>query len=533
MFAGQQGALGGAAGGVVGGVAGGGMAAGNSYGVVGGGGGAMGGGAVAHGGMASGGSAAGGAAGGVVGGAAGGAVGSAAGSMAGGAVAGGAVAGGGVVAGGSAGSLSCNSARALACGTCNTTPGGAPILAYVGTGHGDFVAETTYKYVGAGCGEFEVVESKGSSSLWLSLCGGVGVLLLVAIIILLLLSPSTTSTTPTTTLPYDCDAGFANWQTGWSISKKAWCCKHSGKGCTTTAAPYDCNAASALGVADWSDAKKAWCCKHANTGCASPTKKCTFWGDPHILPFDQPDMDKSKALSFYGDGDFWVVKSTTVSIQARFEGTKYTEGLAATNQVVVGGAFLKGHKIEVGTRESGVLTVDGQAVFASFPGTYNSADGSFIVSYTAVGKVPDVIPEGNEKRVVHMELPLGVIVDVFQWNNYIDLEITMSAQPGQDGTCGNFNGDFGDDKTDTIMQRIGARVAPADSLLSGKAYIEFTPQMEKMLAAECLAATRATANTECATLLGAAPDKKLLQACQFDVCFGANVRARSHAKTYH
>lgn len=31
--------------------------------------------------------------------------------------------------------------------------------------------------------------------------------------------------------PFDCDAGFSNWQAGWSIPKKTWCCVHRQRGC--------------------------------------------------------------------------------------------------------------------------------------------------------------------------------------------------------------------------------------------------------------------------------------------------------------
>lgn len=31
--------------------------------------------------------------------------------------------------------------------------------------------------------------------------------------------------------PYDCDAGYAKWEKGWSSEKKAWCCKHKERGC--------------------------------------------------------------------------------------------------------------------------------------------------------------------------------------------------------------------------------------------------------------------------------------------------------------
>merc|ERR1712060_203004 len=31
--------------------------------------------------------------------------------------------------------------------------------------------------------------------------------------------------------PFDCMAGLTNWMTGWSVAKKAWCCKNEDRGC--------------------------------------------------------------------------------------------------------------------------------------------------------------------------------------------------------------------------------------------------------------------------------------------------------------
>merc|ERR1719190_188538 len=260
-----------------------------------------------------------------------------------------------------------------------------------------------------------------------------------------------------------------------------------------------------------------------------PAKVCTLWGDPHVITFDQVGTDKNQATSFYGDGDFYIVKSSTVVIQGRFEGTKYTEGLAATNRIVVGGTFLHGHKIEVGTRESGVLTVDGQPVMTSFPSSYTGP--GFTLRYNDRGEVPDVIPEGNEKRIVHMDLPLGVRVSVYQWDNYMDVKIVMTKQPGHDGVCGNFNANMGDDTTQAIIARIGARVPPSENLLSGRAVIEWTPQMDQMLRAECAASRRTAGHAACARSLGGVVGHEV-DSCTFDYCFGMNVRARKHAKTY-
>jgi len=115
----------------------------------------------------------------------------------------------------------------------------------------------------------------------------------------------------TTSLPFDCDAGFSNWQQGWSTPKKEWCCHHAHRGCfvpklqlpvstepyncldglnnwqgawsqgkklwcchvkslgcySTTAMPYDCRAGLSNWQEGWSGGKKSWCCEHRNLGC--------------------------------------------------------------------------------------------------------------------------------------------------------------------------------------------------------------------------------------------------------------------------
>jgi hypothetical protein len=401
-------------------------------------------------------------------------------------------------------------------------------MSYVGTGCGEYVQETTYKYVGAGAGEFDVLATKRPSMFGIFLGGGVGLVVLVVVIVIFLIPKPTTTTTTSIGDPYKCDLASTP-SNPWSIAQSTWCCANKQLGCTTTSTtgtPYNCDA-----PAPWSPPQTAFCCKTFRKGCVLPAKLCTLWGDPHIIAFDQPNQDKRSASSFYGDGDFWLVKSSTISIQARFEGTKYTEGLAATNQIVVSGSFIGGHKIEVGTRESGIVTVDGRAIFASFPASspFRGAGGSFTVSYDAQPEVPDVVPEGNEKRVVSIALPHGIRVTVFQWSNYIDVTIKMSPQPGQDGVCGNFNGNQADDTTQAIMSRIGARIHSGQSLLSGSPTVVYTHQMEKMVKVECSSTKLASGRDTC-TKFGLAGT--LFHSCVFDECFGMVVNARSHAKQY-
>jgi len=82
--------------------------------------------------------------------------------------------------------------------------------------------------------------------------------------------------------PYNCADGFANWQAGWSVPKKEWCCRVHGKGCpnqggggcVTSSEPYDCDAGFANWMQGWSVAKKAWCCSNKGKGCPPAAGGC-------------------------------------------------------------------------------------------------------------------------------------------------------------------------------------------------------------------------------------------------------------------
>eukprot|EP00931_Biecheleriopsis_adriatica_P003610 TRINITY_DN105406_c0_g1_i1.p1 TRINITY_DN105406_c0_g1~~TRINITY_DN105406_c0_g1_i1.p1 ORF type:complete len:821 (+),score=119.82 TRINITY_DN105406_c0_g1_i1:108-2570(+) len=74
-------------------------------------------------------------------------------------------------------------------------------------------------------------------------------------------------------LEYNCSAGLSNWKDDWSDSKKVWCCRHYKRGCQ-----YDCSAGYARWRDGWSDDKKAWCCQHKQRGCSeseTPSFDCS------------------------------------------------------------------------------------------------------------------------------------------------------------------------------------------------------------------------------------------------------------------
>merc|ERR550532_2578676 len=180
------------------------------------------------------------------------------------------------------------------CGTSYDTTG---VLSYVGAG-GDYKQETTYRYVGQGAGDFEMVgvPTNFRSNICVCLIPLLLLFLLVPFLLYLLpqlsSEPVTTMPAPQPTEPYDCNGGGL-----WSFDKKGWCCQHFGKGCTksptpaprpppapnpiphpmpvitTSPCPFDCtqgyNEWPLQWVKGWSAAKKIYCCRTAQRGCPS------------------------------------------------------------------------------------------------------------------------------------------------------------------------------------------------------------------------------------------------------------------------
>jgi len=93
------------------------------------------------------------------------------------------------------------------------------------------------------------------------------------------------------TAPWDCDDALAEWKTGWSDAKKAWCCANVGKGCQDHVEPvppslsqlsaatspaaqgsqnqktFDCQQGLKRWETDWSEEKKDFCCQTTGLTC--------------------------------------------------------------------------------------------------------------------------------------------------------------------------------------------------------------------------------------------------------------------------
>merc|ERR1719162_27805 len=368
-------------------------------------------------------------------------------------------AGPGVVVGTGAGC--CGVGADAGCGTAGgcSTEFGTGNLSFVGNGVGEYVAETTYRYVGLGRGDLSFVTAKRS----MLPCGLVLLALIVVAVVVLLMGPGATSTT---------------------------------------------NRVQSI------------------VQTVRESKTCTFWGDPHVNTFD------GGRPSFYGEGEYWVVKHPEVEIQGRYAGTKYTFGLASTQKVAVSGSFIGGNTIEVEPLEAGFggqIRINGRAVLSEF-GT--ESIGGATVTYDDRGELVDEATSRWAKRAVHLGLPHGIRMTVFRWNNYLDMRIQMAPLEGMDGSCGNFNGDASDVTTAQIFERIGARVEAGANLFSRRVPVEFTAQMEEMLHKHCDDNAKYTARQRCTDELRVDATSQQMSACLFDGCFGMNEHALQTAKTF-
>jgi hypothetical protein len=217
-------------------------------------------------------------------------------------------------------------------------------------------------------------------------------------------------------------------------------------------------------------------------------KSCSIFGDPHAMTFDAMHSD------YYTSGEFWIVKSDTVHIQGAYSPTHATNGLAVTKKIAVGGPFLKGHTLIIGEEHA---TFDGQPILPTFPGQFESPDRLVSITYNSQGELLQPGREGKSLHVLHLSLPDEVTLQINRWNEagegrYINTKITMPAQPGQDGQCGNFNGVAADDARLAVKARMGPNGVAAEDLMFEEPKTEIDQGIES-----CPDSTLVRAHEEC------------------------------------
>merc|ERR1712029_52377 len=179
--------------------------------------------------------------------------------------------------------------------------------------------------------------------------------------------------------------------------------------------------------------------------------------------------------------------SGVVSIQGRYLPTKYTNGLAVTKMVAIGGPVLKGNKLIIGPLAA---TWNGAPIIGAL-GSHFSQPGLLTVNYDTSGALIDTTGgvDASKKK------------------------IDMHARPGQDGHCGNFNGNAADDDRLAVRQRVGTQGVPAGPELLFGAKTPITVANRPDIN-NCPEATLGAAKTDCTAKYGSAK-----MSCLTDYCF--------------
>jgi hypothetical protein len=183
------------------------------------------------------------------------------------------------------------------------------------------------------------------------------------------------------------------------------------------------------------------------------------------------------SLSLIGEtpdaGDTWLVKSSLVHIQGRYN---FIKNSAQRNShflrvIAVGGPFLKNNTLIIGWLGTKALWNDDE-ILTSVPSKFQND----LVS-AEYHKGSMLVQDETRKAIapgVDVHLPLGVKLLLNRGKHGLGVKITMpQLEGGQDGECGNFNRDADDDSETLISKRMG-RGIHAHELLFRNAFNDVT-----------------------------------------------------------
>jgi hypothetical protein len=210
------------------------------------------------------------------------------------------------------------------------------------------------------------------------------------------------------------------------------------------------------------------------TSCAGNLGNCTIHDDPHITVFDGKQISllaiagraklesQFKLSNYESSGDMWLVKSSSVSIQARYAPNDQLPGENLfVRAIAVGGPFLNGSTIVVGPLD-GKVTWNGAEILLSQTSNF-SVDGLVSAERHIDSQLVQDMSQSNPG--VDLEFPLGVKLTVNRQQTYVNVFIQMPRLlGGQDGLCGNFNGDANDDTLELIVTERNPKVHFGESL---------------------------------------------------------------------
>jgi len=259
--------------------------------------------------------------------------------------------------------------------------------------------------------------------------------------------------------------------------------------------------------------------------------KCALFGDPHVISFDRV---YGPPITVLAPGEYHLIKSEQLQVQARFGYTRQFPTAASTMGIAVGGTRIKGHTLAVvyvgpapGIKGFKVFW-DGKEILWHYPSTFVSPDLVLSAKYDAMD--PEQYHREGRHTIggTHGALPsflfdfgdaTGSFLTVYVLvgpDNVNAVVTTRKIKGGQDGLCGNFNCNQEDDSLQELARRgMANTVAPGQNLFrlapAGPAWM--TKQVAPPSLQDCDPSVRAEAAKRCK----GTPDGGE-EACIFDAC---------------
>lgn len=195
---------------------------------------------------------------------------------------------------------------------------------------------------------------------------------------------------------------------------------------------------------------------------------CRISGKPNITSFDGKTRNKYLTAGHSKTGgDTWIVKNAQVHIQGRY--TMMKQGNESYLRLIaVGGPFLESD----GTNNTLLISADGKKCYWNSKKILNHHGTTFqnaLVSgkYNQESVDVDHPEEHVNVHSLDFKLPRGIKLLVNRAQHGLEMRLTMPrAEDGQDGECGNFNGNKTDDTVALIKNRINVKIESDEMLLA-------------------------------------------------------------------
>jgi hypothetical protein len=209
--------------------------------------------------------------------------------------------------------------------------------------------------------------------------------------------------------------------------------------------------------------------EYATTVTTTCGASCVIWGDPHVVTFDEevkrhrehPLQEmffrtrgwKADQVTVSAAGTFWLVKSDRALIQGRYAHNKTHPDVTNLVEIAVGGPFMLGNTLKVGLLGESVK-FNGQDILKEMGTSFykwHSCERLVAAKYH-----PDstMVKNGKKGPGIDIELPEGMRMTINRWHENLAVSISMCPQAGgQDGHCGNYNGDASDDSATMMLKR--------------------------------------------------------------------------------